>query len=103
MGIDAEVGALAPGMQADIAVVALSGAHQQPLDDPAAALVFASSGRDVLMTMLDGEEIYRDGVVSGVDESEVRARLSKTRIKIEPERAEESHEIVRWDARDSQR
>jgi 5-methylthioadenosine/S-adenosylhomocysteine deaminase len=90
MGIDREVGALAPGMQADIAVVALGGAHQQPLDDPAAALVFASSGRDVLMTMVAGEEIYRDGVVSGVDESEVRARLSKTRIKIEPERAEGS-------------
>jgi 5-methylthioadenosine/S-adenosylhomocysteine deaminase len=71
-------------MQADIAVVALGGAHQQPLDDPATALVFGSSGRDVLMTMVAGEEIYRDGVVSGVDESEVRARLSQIRIKIEP-------------------
>jgi cytosine/adenosine deaminase-related metal-dependent hydrolase len=83
LGIDGEVGALGPGMQADIAVVALGGAHQQPLDDPATALVFASSGRDVVMTMVAGEEIYRDGLVSGVDEKEMRHRLAQIRTKID--------------------
>ena len=77
------IGALAEGMQADIAVVNLSGAHQQPVRDPAAALVFSSSGRDVLLTMVAGKEIYRDGHVSGVDESELRSRLETIRIRLD--------------------
>jgi 5-methylthioadenosine/S-adenosylhomocysteine deaminase len=79
---DGQVGALAPGMQADIAVFGLDGAHQQPAHGPAAALVFASSGRDALMTLIAGKEIYRDGMVRGVDENEMRNRLAQIRIKI---------------------
>jgi 5-methylthioadenosine/S-adenosylhomocysteine deaminase len=83
MGRDGEVGALASGVQADIVVFGLDGAHQQPVHDPAAALVFASSGRDVLMTMVAGKEIYRDGLVRGVDENEMRYRLAQIRAKID--------------------
>jgi 5-methylthioadenosine/S-adenosylhomocysteine deaminase len=83
MGREGQIGALVPGMQADIAVVGLSGAHQQPASDPQAALVFASSGQDVVMTMVAGEEIYRDGLVKGVDETEIRDRLAQVRIKID--------------------
>lgn len=77
------IGALAEGMQADIAIVNLSGAHQQPVRDPTAALVFSSSGRDVLLTMVAGKEIYRDGHVSGLDESELRSRLGTMRIRLD--------------------
>lgn len=83
MGRDKEVGALAPGMQADLAVVGLGGIHQQPVGDPAAALVFASTGRDVVMTMVAGKEIYRDGVVKGIDEREIRDRMIQTRKKLD--------------------
>jgi len=83
MGRDDQIGALAPGMQADITVVSLNGTHQQPVRDPAAALVFASSGRDVLLTIVAGKEIYRDGRVSGVDESELRKRLARVRSRID--------------------
>jgi cytosine/adenosine deaminase-related metal-dependent hydrolase len=77
------IGALAEGMQADIAVIGLNRAHQQPVRDPAAALVFSSSGRDVLLTMVAGKEIYRDGHVSGLDESELRRRLETIRIRLD--------------------
>jgi 5-methylthioadenosine/S-adenosylhomocysteine deaminase len=70
-------------VQADIVVFGLDGAHQQPVHDPATALVFASSGRDVLMTMVAGKEIYRDGLVRGVDENEMRHRLAQIRTKID--------------------
>jgi 5-methylthioadenosine/S-adenosylhomocysteine deaminase len=83
LGLENRIGSLAPGMQADITVISLTGAHQQPVRDPFAALVFASSGRDVLMTMVAGKEIYRDGLVSGVDDGEIRERLTQVRIKIE--------------------
>ncbi len=77
------IGALAAGMPADIVVVNLSGAHQQPVRDPTAALVFSSSGRDVLLTMVAGKEIYRDGQVSVVDESEMRSRLDTIRTRLD--------------------
>jgi cytosine/adenosine deaminase-related metal-dependent hydrolase len=83
LGRDDQIGALAPGMQADITVVGLHGPHPQPVRDPFAALVFASSGRDVLLTMIAGKEVYRAGRVNGVDESTFVERLAELRIKID--------------------
>ena len=82
LGIDEQVGALAEGMQADIVVVDLTGAHQQPISNPADALVFSSSGRDVLLTMVAGKEIYRHRRVSASEE-ELRIRLEKIRGRLE--------------------
>jgi cytosine/adenosine deaminase-related metal-dependent hydrolase len=83
LSMDDQIGALAPGMQADITAVSLNGPHQQPVRDPADALVFASSGRDVLLTMVAGKEIYCDGYVTGVGEAEFRERLEQVRTKID--------------------
>jgi cytosine/adenosine deaminase-related metal-dependent hydrolase len=63
------------GAQADLAVVSLTGAHQMPSYDPVATLIFASSGRDVILTVVAGREVYRDGRVSNVDEDRLRARM----------------------------
>ncbi len=70
-------------MQADIAVVDLSGAHQQPISNPADALVFSSSGQDVLLTMVAGDEIYRDRRVRTASEEESRTRLEEIRSRLE--------------------
>lgn len=83
LGLDASVGALDVGKQADLAVVALDGAHQQPAHDPVAAIVFASSGRDVRMTMVAGEEIYRDGRITTVDEQRLLVRINEISIAVE--------------------
>lgn len=77
LGLEHKIGALAEGFEADLIAVNLAGAHQQPVHDPAAALVFASSGRDVLMTMVAGRELFRDGHVMTVDEDDLRARVSR--------------------------
>lgn len=82
LGLDNQIGALVDGMQADIAVVDLTGGHQQPVRNPADALVFSSSGRDVVMTMVAGKEIYREGKV-GADESEYRTRMETVRSKLD--------------------
>ncbi len=84
LGLDNQIGALVKGMQADIAVVSLNGAHQQPVRNPADTMVFSSSGRDVVMTMVAGKQIYRDGKV-GADEIEYRTRIETVRTKIEKE------------------
>jgi 5-methylthioadenosine/S-adenosylhomocysteine deaminase len=83
MGRNDQIGSLAPGLQADLAIVDLMGAHQQPLSDPAAALIFSSSGRDVVLTLVAGKAIYRDGKVSGVDEAELQRRLNETRVRLD--------------------
>ena len=85
LGLDNQVGALVEGMQADMAVVSLNGSHQQPVNNPTDALVFSSSGRDVVMTLVAGKEIYRNGKVSGVSNAELRSQLKPVRTRIQKE------------------
>ena len=87
LGLENQIGALAEGMQADVTVVSLNGAHQQPVRNPDDALVFSSSGRDVVMTMVAGREIYRGGTVREIDEHGFQSLLGQTRAKLESTRA----------------
>lgn len=77
------IGVLREGGQADLVVVGLDGPHQLPVYDPVTALVFSSSGRDVLLTMIAGREVYRDHRVLGVDEERLRARLTEIAHKLQ--------------------
>ncbi|MDX6693896.1 MAG: aminodeoxyfutalosine deaminase [Blastocatellia bacterium] len=82
LGLESDIGSLEIGKQADLTIVSLDGAHQLPVYDPAAALVFASSGRDVLLTVVAGKEIYRDGRALNVDEQRFHARLAEIAEKV---------------------
>jgi 5-methylthioadenosine/S-adenosylhomocysteine deaminase len=82
LGLEAHAGTLIEGAQADIAIVALDGAHQTPLHDTLAALIFSSSGRDVLLTMVAGNVIFSDGRVLTVDEDDLRARMKEIERKV---------------------
>ena len=77
LGLDHQTGALAAGLQADLVIVRLDGAHQLPVVDAATALIFSSSGRDVVLTMVAGREVFRDGRVTTVDEDHLRARMKE--------------------------
>lgn len=82
MNIEMQTGSLAENLQADLAIVRLDGAHQLPVYDPARALVFASSGRDVALTVVAGREIYREGRVLTVDEVRLRSRLKEIAVRL---------------------
>ena len=75
MNLQGVTGSLAEGLEADLVAVRLDAAHQTPSYDPAAALVFSSSGRDVLLTVVAGREVFRGGRVTTLDEEGLRARL----------------------------
>ena len=75
MNMQSMTGALEEGLEADLVAVRLDAAHQTPSYDPASTLVFSSSGRDVLLTVVAGREVFRDGRVTTLDEGELRARL----------------------------
>lgn len=68
--------------QADLIAVSISGVHQTPTYDPIATLIFASSGRDVVLTVIGGREVYRDGKITGVDEERLHARMNEIKEKL---------------------
>jgi 5-methylthioadenosine/S-adenosylhomocysteine deaminase len=59
LGLDASIGTLEIGKQADLAVISLMNGAQQPVHDVHTALVFGSNARDVIATIVAGNEIYR--------------------------------------------
>jgi 5-methylthioadenosine/S-adenosylhomocysteine deaminase len=75
LGLEGQTGELKEGLQADFSAVSLNGTHQVPSYQPADTLIFASSARDVVLTVIAGREIYRDGQVTTVDEDRLRARI----------------------------
>ncbi|MEP6706509.1 MAG: amidohydrolase family protein [Pyrinomonadaceae bacterium] len=82
LGIDKETGAIAEGLQADLAIVRLDGLHQQPVRDPVDALVSCSSASDVRITIVAGNEIYRDGRITTMEEAPVKARVEEIRKRM---------------------
>jgi cytosine/adenosine deaminase-related metal-dependent hydrolase len=74
--LDAEAGTLTPGKRADLTVVALAGSPYDPVEDPAAAVVFGGSPDRVLETIVDGQTRYRQGETEW---QEVRSTASAAR------------------------
>jgi cytosine/adenosine deaminase-related metal-dependent hydrolase len=82
LGREEQIGELREGLQADFAVVSLERPHQIPSYDIASTLIFASSGRDTVLTVVAGKEICRDGRVMTVDEERLRARIIEIAEKL---------------------
>jgi 5-methylthioadenosine/S-adenosylhomocysteine deaminase len=61
--LDLPVGAIAPGMKADLVLVRLDGFHVQPSvsDTIVTNLVHAARGSDVAMVTVDGRMVVKDG------------------------------------------
>ncbi|MBX3243362.1 MAG: amidohydrolase family protein [Acidobacteria bacterium] len=58
LGMEDKIGTLEAGKFADLAVISLDDPAQQPVTDVEAALVFSSNAKDVLKTLVAGNEIY---------------------------------------------
>ncbi len=59
LGLEGRIGSLEPGKDADLAIVSLKHLAQQPVNDIHASLVFSSGARDVEVTMVAGQEVFR--------------------------------------------
>ncbi len=57
LGLDAQIGSLEDGKQADIAVISLGNRALQPISDIEAAIVFSANSRDVTRTFVAGKRI----------------------------------------------
>lgn len=83
LGLEDQTGTLEAGKQADITIVSLESAAQQPVHDVYSALLFASNARDVRLTMVAGEEVFRDGDVKTVDENEIKVKIKEAGKKMQ--------------------
>ncbi|MDE0113826.1 MAG: amidohydrolase family protein [Albidovulum sp.] len=72
MGLEGQIGALAPGFQADIVLLDLNEIAFTPLNDVQRQLVYCENGSSVRMTMVDGKVLVRDGRVCSVDEESIK-------------------------------
>ena len=75
LGLEGRVGALEPGMEADLCAVSLGGAHARPVNDPLATLFHSARGADVVLTVVRGRVLYESGRVTSLDEGAARAAL----------------------------
>ncbi len=64
LGFESSIGTLETGKQADLVVLSLSGASQQPVNNIEAALVFSSTGRDVIRTVVAGKTVFGSASVN---------------------------------------
>lgn len=76
LGLDGTIGTLEPGKAADLCAVALAAPHVQPVHDPLAAVFHAARGCDVVMTVVDGRVLYRDGKLSTLDPAGLQPLLA---------------------------
>ena len=72
MGCENQIGALAPGFQADIALLDLNEIAFTPLNDVRRQLVYCENGSSVRMTIVGGRILVRDGRVCSVDEEAIK-------------------------------
>jgi len=82
LGLESHTGELREGLQADLTVLSLKGTHQLPCYDPIDTVVFSSSGRDVILTVVAGKEVFREGQIMNVDEDRLRARMGEIAKKL---------------------
>ncbi len=69
LGLEGEVGALRPGMKADITVVDLAAPQYVPLNSAARQTVFAESGEGVDTVVVDGRVVLAGRRLTGIDEA----------------------------------
>ena len=75
MQVDA--GILEPGRLADLVVVDLSGAHNQPLHRPVSALVYSAHAEDVESVVVGGRVVLRNRQFETLPEREILAEASR--------------------------
>lgn len=69
-----DLGRIAPGARADLAVFDLSDTHMAPAIDPITTLIAGASGRVTRAVFVDGRLSMRDGQVAGLDLPAARAQ-----------------------------
>ena len=77
-----DCGLVREGFKADLIVVDTDRPYMVPVHDMMNNLVYSSSGTDVVLTMCDGNILYKDGEYLTVDIERVKGEAKKANEKI---------------------
>ena len=73
-----DCGRISEGCRADLIVVDIDQPNMQPVHNMANNLVYSASGSDIVLTMVDGRVLYRDGEYMTID-------IEKTMFEVKKE------------------
>lgn len=77
-----DTGMLKEGSCADLIVLDLSGPNMHPVHNQINNIVYSASGSDVILTMVDGKVLYRDGRYLTIDLEKVKFEAEKSKDRI---------------------
>jgi 5-methylthioadenosine/S-adenosylhomocysteine deaminase len=80
LNLHESVGALRPGMKADLMIIDLTDPAYMPFNDATRQLVYSESGRGVETTIVDGRVVMRNRKMTTVDERAIREELAEIMI-----------------------
>lgn len=80
-----DIGRLAPGAKADIALYDTRSIAFTPLNNPVQQLTIAETGRALQHLLIDGEFVLRDGALTRIDEVAILERIHEEAAILEPE------------------
>jgi guanine deaminase len=75
-GLEGRIGALKPGMAADLSIIDLTDPSFVPLNSVARQIVFTEAGRAVETVIVDGRVVVRERKVTTVDERALREEVA---------------------------
>jgi cytosine/adenosine deaminase-related metal-dependent hydrolase len=74
--LDDRTGSLEAGKQADLIAIDLSGTHNAPVHDPAAAIIFSAAISDVRHTLVAGRVLFDGRELKTLDEAALRSSVN---------------------------
>lgn len=102
LGLEGEIGAIKPGLKADLVILDLNDYAYQPLNSAARQLVFSETGRGVHTVIIDGQIVLHEGRHTLIDEAAFREELNGVMIQMERDylaHAEKQREVIPYISR----
>jgi 5-methylthioadenosine/S-adenosylhomocysteine deaminase len=76
------IGSLEIGKKADFTLVRTHTLSMTPCHDPVSALVHAASSSDVIATFVNGEALYMDGEIRGIDTERAIQKVREIAVRL---------------------
>lgn len=93
-GLDGELGALRPGMLADMLLLDLGDTSFVPFNNAARQVVFTESGRAVRTVIVDGRVVRQDGRITTIDEVALRGEIADLMLELTHDAARVADRIL---------
>ncbi|MDE2234365.1 MAG: TRZ/ATZ family hydrolase [Gammaproteobacteria bacterium] len=77
LGLERDIGSLAPGKSADLAAIDLGGPELQPLYNPLSQLIYAANRAQVSDVWVAGRRLLRDGELTQMDIGQLMTRVQR--------------------------